>query len=276
MLWEEFKLPIWVTEFDWNANNDVGEQLSIWAETLEKLRSLVLQTWVSILSTQNRSTTSTHWCSVLRYRLNLKDAYKRSGFPRTSNFFCSFRLGSARYTYVEHEHCGRVDNRAKQGWPRIPATYQVIHARLTHCTSNLKSGTSGIPVNWCHLTLTKTRPPSTSGASWEFTGSSFWSMEKNLGLDWKWNWRKTKTSAVISRVALKTKFVLGCNLLYKITSCKIGITKLRTALYVFSSTIPEMKVVSTFDLVALQIKRSSEYFAWFNGSMLIKDRKTEQ
>ena len=132
MLWEEFKLPIWVTEFDWNANNDVGEQLSIWAETLEKLRSLVLQTWVSILSTQNRSTTSTHWCSVLRYRLNLKDAYKRSGFPRTSNFFCSFRLGSARYTYVEHEHCGRVDNRAKQGWPRIPATYQVIHARLTH------------------------------------------------------------------------------------------------------------------------------------------------
>ena len=29
MLWEEFKLPIWVTEFDWNANNDVGEQLSI-------------------------------------------------------------------------------------------------------------------------------------------------------------------------------------------------------------------------------------------------------
>ena len=23
LLWEEFKLPIWVTEFDWNANNDV-------------------------------------------------------------------------------------------------------------------------------------------------------------------------------------------------------------------------------------------------------------
>ena len=23
LLWEEFRLPIWVTEFDWNANNDV-------------------------------------------------------------------------------------------------------------------------------------------------------------------------------------------------------------------------------------------------------------
>jgi len=23
LLWEEFQLPIWVTEFDWNANNDV-------------------------------------------------------------------------------------------------------------------------------------------------------------------------------------------------------------------------------------------------------------
>jgi len=24
LLWEEFNLPIWVTEFDWNANNDVN------------------------------------------------------------------------------------------------------------------------------------------------------------------------------------------------------------------------------------------------------------
>ena len=26
---------------------------------------------------------------------------------------------------MEHEHCGRSDHRAKQGWPRILATYQV-------------------------------------------------------------------------------------------------------------------------------------------------------
>ena len=40
--------------------------------------------------------------------------------------------GSARYTHVELEYCGRRDKRSKQGWTRIFATHQVRHSILTN------------------------------------------------------------------------------------------------------------------------------------------------
>ena len=42
LLWEEFNLPIWVTEFDWNANNDVdmGDH-SLHAEQIHNFYTLM-------------------------------------------------------------------------------------------------------------------------------------------------------------------------------------------------------------------------------------------
>ena len=42
LLWEEFKLPIWVTEFDWNANNvvDMGDH-TVHAEQIHKFYKLM-------------------------------------------------------------------------------------------------------------------------------------------------------------------------------------------------------------------------------------------
>ena len=47
-LWAEFRLPIWITEFDWNADNsvDFGDH-SIHAEQLEKFYRLMFSHEVS-------------------------------------------------------------------------------------------------------------------------------------------------------------------------------------------------------------------------------------
>ena len=49
LLWEEFKLPIWVTEFDWNADKsvDFGDH-SYHAEQLENFYRLMFSHEVSI------------------------------------------------------------------------------------------------------------------------------------------------------------------------------------------------------------------------------------
>ena len=48
-LWEEFRLPIWVTEFDWNAHNDLpmGDH-TIHAEQLSKFYRLMFSHEVTI------------------------------------------------------------------------------------------------------------------------------------------------------------------------------------------------------------------------------------
>lgn len=48
MLWEEFKLPIWVTEFDWNANSDVemGDH-TVHAEQIHNFYTLMFSLEVS-------------------------------------------------------------------------------------------------------------------------------------------------------------------------------------------------------------------------------------
>ena len=48
LLWEEFKLPIWVTEFDWNANNDVemGDH-TVHAEQIHNFYTLMFSLEVS-------------------------------------------------------------------------------------------------------------------------------------------------------------------------------------------------------------------------------------
>ena len=48
LLWEEFKLPIWVTEFDWNADSsvDFGDH-SYHAEQIEKFYRLMFSHEVS-------------------------------------------------------------------------------------------------------------------------------------------------------------------------------------------------------------------------------------
>ena len=48
LLWEEFKLPIWVSEFDWNANNEVemGDH-TVHAEQIHNFYTLMFSLEVS-------------------------------------------------------------------------------------------------------------------------------------------------------------------------------------------------------------------------------------
>ena len=79
MLWEEFKLPIWVTEFDWNANNDVemGDH-TVHAEQIHNFYTLMFSLEVSfqgVLVSKNLSSylyiKAVH--GILMWNLNIVD-----------------------------------------------------------------------------------------------------------------------------------------------------------------------------------------------------------
>ena len=94
LLWEEFKLPIWVTEFDWNADSsvDFGDH-SYHAEQIEKFYRLMFSHEVSITSYIFKNIPIAH-----------NDIYKQ------------IFLGSKWHFDVVIEYFGRVYGFTQQSW----------------------------------------------------------------------------------------------------------------------------------------------------------------
>ena len=168
-------------------------------------------TWATTQSMLSRSTNSTSWCSALRL-------YQETLLEHRISLW----TGCARYTDVEHEHCGGGYDGAEQSWTGILTSHKVKQ-NIYKLIRTLKPGRNGGQASWCQRSAVKmtTRRSSTCAASQEIMNLGSFSTGSGavivLSVTPIWlttSW-KTNIGVAIGAMALMRRFALRSNLQLK-------------------------------------------------------------